>query len=71
MYCNFANKPSVQTQLWLPVTLLVIPAGEKSKTLHWLLLKIVSKIFLHRKQKFMSLKGERNAEFNDIDSKVF
>ena len=73
MYCNFANKPSVQTQLWLPVTLLVIPAGEKSKTLYWLLLKIASKIaiFVCRKRKFMSFKGEMNAEFSGVDSKVY
>ena len=28
-------------------------------------------ISLHRKWKFMSFKGEMNAEFNDVDSKVF
>ena len=57
----------------MPVALRAIPAGEKSKTLRQLLLKITFKIaiFLHRKQKFMSFKGEMNAEFNDIESKVF
>ena len=29
IYCSFANKPSIQTQLWLLVTLLDVPAGEK------------------------------------------
>ena len=35
--------------------------------------KIASKIaiFLGKKWKFMSFKGEMNAEFNDVDSKVF
>ena len=58
---------------WLPVALLAVPAREKSKTLHWSLLKIAPKIaiFLHRKQKFMLFKGEINAEFNVIDRKVF
>ena len=57
IYCSFSNKPSIQTWLWLPVALLAIPDGEKFKTLHRWLLKIVSEIaiFLHRKGKFMSL----------------
>ena len=71
IYCSFADKPSMQTRLWLPVALLAELAGEKSKTLCRSLLKISSKIaiFLHRTQKFMSFKGEMNAEFNDLDSK--
>ena len=73
IFICFAHTPSVQTRLWLLVALLAVPDGEKLKTLLWSLLKTASKIaiFLHRKQKFMSLKGEMNAEFNDIDSKVF
>ena len=73
IYCTFADKPSIQTRLWLLVALLAVPDGEKLKTLLWSLLKTASKIaiFLHRKWKFMSFKGEINAEFNDIDSKVF
>ena len=73
IYCSFANKPSIQTRQWLPVALLAVPAGEKSKTLRHLLTKTESEItiFLHRKQKFMSFKGEMSAEFNDVDSKVF
>ena len=73
IYCSFANRPSIQTRLWLPVALLAVPAGEKSKTLCQSLLKIFSKItiFLHKKRKFMSFKGEISAEFNDVDSKVF
>ena len=41
---------------------------EKSKTAHRLLLQIAFKIaiFLHWKRKFMSFKGEINAEFSDI-----
>ena len=73
IYYSFADKPSIQTRLWLPVALLAVQAREKSKTLHQSLLKTASKIaiFLHRKQKFMSFKGEMSAEFNDVDSKVF
>ena len=73
IYCSFADKPSIQTWLWLPVVLLAVRAGGKSKTLRRLLLKIASKIavFLHRKPKFVSFKAEMSAEFNDIDSKVF
>lgn len=72
IYCSFADKPSIQTRLWLPVVLLAVPAREKSKTLRRSLLKIAAKIaiFLHRKRKFMSFKGEMNAEFSDVDSKV-
>ena len=38
-----------------------------------MLLKIASNItiFLHGKWKIMSFKREMNAEFNDVDSKVF
>ena len=73
IYRSFADKPSIQTRLWLPVALFAVPAGKKSKTLRRSLLKIASKIaiFLHKKWKFMSFKGEINAEFNDEDSKVF
>ena len=47
--------------------------GKNKKTLRRSLLKIAFKIaiFLHKKRKFMSFKGEMNAEFNDVDSKVF
>ena len=73
IYCSFADKLSIQTQLWLLVVLLAIPAWKKSKTLRWSLLKMAYKItsFPHRKRKFMSLKGEMIAEFNDVDKKVF
>ena len=52
---------------------LALLARGKSKTLYWSLLKIASKItiFLGKKWKFMSFEGEMNAEFNDVDSKVF
>ena len=52
----------------MPVALLAVLAREKSKTLRRSLLQLASKIaiFLHWKQKFMSLKGEINAEFSDI-----
>ena len=45
----------------------------KNQKLCWSLPKIASEIafFPHTKRKFMSLKGEMNAEFNDIDSLVF
>ena len=33
VYCSFADKPSIQTRLWLLVALLAVPVGEKSKTL--------------------------------------
>ena len=67
------NLHSIQTQLWLLVTLLAVLAEEKLKTLHQSLLIIASKItiFLHRNWKFMSFKREMNAESNDVDSKVF
>ena len=58
IYCSFADKPSIQTWLWLPVVLLAVRAGGKSKTLRRLLLKITSKIaiFLHRKLSSCHLK---------------
>ena len=43
IYCSFADKPSIQTLLWLPVVLLAVPAKEKSKILRWSLLKIALK----------------------------
>ena len=47
--------------------------GHGKTTLCQLLVKIASKIaiFPYRKRKFMSFKGEMNAEFIDVDSKVF
>ena len=73
IYCRFADKPSIQTRLWLAVALLAVPAGGKSKTSRRSLLKLAYKIaiFWHRKRKFMSFKGEMSAEFNDVDSRVF
>ena len=75
-YCSFYDKPSIQTWLWLPVVLLAIPAGENSKPLCWLVLKIASKIaiFLHRKWKFMSFEGEMTQtakHFDVIETHVF
>ena len=31
IYCSFADKPSIQTWLWLPVVLLAIPARKNQK----------------------------------------
>ena len=64
IYCSVADKPSIQTRLWLLVTLFAVPAGEKIK--NFASVYTGNRSSCHSKEKWMQNSVTKTAKYFDV-----